>query len=195
MVEQWLTTVNQHMLACVVDKNKGVQEAACSAFASLEEAAGPALAPHLDGIITAFLTAASIYQAKNRLILFDAIGTLAEAVGAHLSQQHLQRLLPPVLEAWDRCSSPTSSPNEREVIAVYECMTSFARALKEGFLELALRLVPSATLEAKRILTEISQFAAQEASAQSSGTAIPQMETRPDREKLAVSLDLLAGVT
>jgi hypothetical protein len=39
------------LLRMVLDNNKRVQEAGCSAFATLEEDAGPALEPYLDPIL------------------------------------------------------------------------------------------------------------------------------------------------
>lgn len=45
------------------------------------------------------------YQAKNLLILYDAIGTLADAVGPALNESaHIQTLMPPLLEKWPHAS-------------------------------------------------------------------------------------------
>ena len=39
------------------------------------------------------------YQAKNLLILYDAIGTLADSVGRALNQpEHVNTLMPPLVE-------------------------------------------------------------------------------------------------
>ena len=75
------------LLQRILDPNKRVQEAACSAFATLEEEARVELVPFLRQILEVLLFAYSKYQAKNLLILYDAIGTLAESVGAYLNQQ------------------------------------------------------------------------------------------------------------
>lgn len=87
----------------VLDNNKRVQEAGCSAFATLEEDAGPALEPYLDPILRNLVFAFQKYQAKNLLILYDAIGTLADAVGGALNRKDaLEVLMPPLVERWDR---------------------------------------------------------------------------------------------
>lgn len=46
------------------------------------------------------------YQAKNLLILYDAIGTLADAVGSALNRKEvLDVLMPPLVERWGRLSN------------------------------------------------------------------------------------------
>ena len=74
------------MLKRILDSNKRVQEAACSAFATLEEEACMELVPYLGDILRVLVTAFSRYQAKNLLMLYDAIGTLADSVGNYLNK-------------------------------------------------------------------------------------------------------------
>jgi len=52
------------LLQRVLDKNKRVQEAACSAFATLEEEARDQLVPYLDEIVETLVRAFQMYQAK-----------------------------------------------------------------------------------------------------------------------------------
>ena len=75
------------LLQRILDHNKRVQEAACSAFATLEEEACGELVAYLNYILETLVFAFTKYQKKNLLILYDAIGTLADSVGAHLNQQ------------------------------------------------------------------------------------------------------------
>ena len=114
--ETYLRPLMQELLKRVVDGKKKVQEAACSAFATLEEDAQMQLVPYLQPIITNLMFAFSKYQAKNRLILYDAIGTLADSVGAQLNRPELTGIMmPPLVERWQllgdedngllRCSS------------------------------------------------------------------------------------------
>ena len=74
------------LLQCILDPNKKVQEAACSAFATFEEEAGMRIQPHLTHILRYLMHAFGQYQQKNMVILYDAIGTLAESVGDALAQ-------------------------------------------------------------------------------------------------------------
>ena len=48
LAQQQLSAVLDGLLARVLDHNKHVQEAACSALATLEEEAGPELLPRLE---------------------------------------------------------------------------------------------------------------------------------------------------
>ncbi|ESO89565.1 hypothetical protein LOTGIDRAFT_175852, partial [Lottia gigantea] len=75
------------LLKRVLDSNKRVQEAACSAFATLEEEACTELVPYLSFILETLVYAFGKYQHKNLLILYDAIGTLADSVGHHLNKE------------------------------------------------------------------------------------------------------------
>ena len=85
----------------VLDKNKRVQEAGCSAFATLEEEAGAALVPFLEPILRNLTYAFDKYQQKNLLILYDALGTLADSVGSALgSKVYLDILMPPLIKRW-----------------------------------------------------------------------------------------------
>lgn len=63
-----------------------MQEAACSAFATLEEEACAELVPYLGDILKVLMTAFRRYQTKNLIMLYDAIGTLADSVGNHLNK-------------------------------------------------------------------------------------------------------------
>ncbi len=69
-----------------MDPNKRVQEAACSAFATLEEDACTELVPYLGDILKVLMSAFRSYQTKNLIMLYDAIGTLADSVGNHLNK-------------------------------------------------------------------------------------------------------------
>jgi transportin-1 len=102
-----------------LDSNKRVQEAACSAFATLEEEACMELVPYLGDILQVLVTAFGRYQAKNLLMLYDAIGTLADSVGNHLNkpvshvmvmqanlkyscpQDYIKLLMPPLIAKWN----------------------------------------------------------------------------------------------
>lgn len=89
----------------VLDGNKRVQEAGCSAFATLEEEAGAELVPFLEPILRNLTFAFNKYQQKNLLILYDALGTLADSVGSALGAPlYLEILMPPLIERWVKLS-------------------------------------------------------------------------------------------
>lgn len=121
----YLRPLMQELLKRVLDHNKKVQEAACSAFATLEEDALLQLVPYLEPILRNLMFAFGKYQAKNLLILYDAIGTLADSVGAELNQPDLvQILMPPLIARWNSLLD-----DDKGLLPLLECFTSIAQAL------------------------------------------------------------------
>ncbi|KAG6399270.1 hypothetical protein SASPL_140746 [Salvia splendens] len=123
----------------LLDDNKRVQEAACSAFATLEEEAAEELVPRLDVILQHLMCAFGKYQVhcapplnvlyssyvrRNLRIVYDAIGTLADAVGGELNQpKYLEILMPPLITKWQQLSN-----SDKDLFPLLECFTSIAQA-------------------------------------------------------------------
>jgi transportin-1 len=126
---KYLVPLLDALLARIMDKSKKVQEAACSAFATLEEEAQERLAKYLKPILTKLMQAFDHYQAKNMLILYDALGTLAEAVGNELNKtEYIKILMPPLMIRWNALKD-----DDRNIFPLLECLTSIAQALGTGF--------------------------------------------------------------
>ncbi|KAI9082777.1 hypothetical protein K1719_035234 [Acacia pycnantha] len=124
-----LENVLMGLLRRILDDNKRVQEAACSAFATLEEEAAEDLAPRLEIILKHLMIAFGKYQRRNLRIVYDAIGTLAEAVGGELNQPaYLDILMPPLIEKWHQLPN-----SDKDLFPLFECFTSIAHALGTGF--------------------------------------------------------------
>ncbi|KAF5443757.1 hypothetical protein F2P56_036291 [Juglans regia] len=121
------------LLRRILDPNKRVQEAACSAFATLEEEAAEELAPRLEIILQHLMCAFGKYQRRNLRIVYDAIGTLADAVGEELNQsKYLDILMPPLIAKWQQLSN-----SDKDIFPLLECFTSVAQALGNGFSQFA----------------------------------------------------------
>eukprot|EP00249_Psilotum_nudum_P021527 c28143_g1_i2 orf=1539-4217(-) len=121
------------LLRRILDNNKRVQEAACSAFATLEEEAADELASRLDLILQHLMYAFGKYQRKNLRLLYDAIGTLADAVGGELNQpKYLEMLMPPLITKWQQLAD-----SDRDLFPLLECFASIAQALGPGFVHYA----------------------------------------------------------
>jgi len=98
----YLKPLMKELLSRILDSSKRVQEAACSAFATLEEEACTELVPYLGTILETLVFAFGKYQHKNLLILYDAIGTLADSVGSHLNkEEYINLLMPPLIHKWN----------------------------------------------------------------------------------------------
>jgi len=174
-----LRLVLSALLERVVDRNKRVQEAACSAFATLEEEARIQLVPYLDGIVQTLVRAFQYYQAKNLLILYDAVGTLADAVGSELNvPKYVQALMVPLMDKFDK-----TADNDRSIIALFECLSMLAHNLGESLLP----VVPKIQERCVRLIVSGAQAAQM-------WQQNPNEFEKPDREVMAASIDLLSGI-
>ncbi|KXJ05748.1 Transportin-1, partial [Exaiptasia diaphana] len=105
----------------------------CSAFATLEEEACTELVPYLGFILETLVFAFNKYQHKNLLILYDAIGTLADSVGHHLNKpEYITMLMPPLIQKWNELKD-----EDKDLFPLLECLSSVATALRSGFLPYA----------------------------------------------------------
>lgn len=169
-----------NLLCRVLDDNKRVQEAACSAFATLVEGAGDTkVVPHLDQIIHTLVQAFDKYQHKNLLNLYDAVGTLAEIAKHNLNQpKYIDMILPPIIKRWNALGD-----QDPDLFPLLECLSSIAVALCEGFL-------PHSEAVYRRCLSLVEQNL-QQAMAHELD---PQNVEMPYKDFMIAALDLLSGL-
>uniref|UniRef100_A0A3B0MWU1 Importin beta/transportin, putative n=1 Tax=Theileria annulata TaxID=5874 RepID=A0A3B0MWU1_THEAN len=75
------------ILRGMLDRNKRVQESACSSFTSFEECGTTLLLPYAGQILHVILSCIELYQSRNFMILYDVIGTLYQSLGESITQQ------------------------------------------------------------------------------------------------------------
>ncbi|KFD52198.1 hypothetical protein M514_06911 [Trichuris suis] len=169
----------RQLLIRILDPNKKVQEAACSALATLEEEACMALVPYLDEIVQALCAAARKYQARNILILYDAIGTLADSVGSYMNNpEYISSLMPMLIEKWNALKD-----NDREVFSLLECFSSLVIAMQNGFL-------PYGEPVFSRCVKMIEENMPDKAVHTATGESVDWI----DRDFLIIALDLLSSL-
>ncbi|KAJ1986624.1 hypothetical protein H4R33_003253 [Dimargaris cristalligena] len=162
----------------ILDNNKRVQEAACSAFATIEEEAGAELAPYLDPIIQCLVQAFTKYQKKNLLILYDAVGTLADSVGEALNRpEYIQMLMPPLINKWHQLGD-----EDRNLFPLLECLSSVTAAVGLGFQPYAPPVFERCVNIVTNSITIIQQ-----------GNLDPTLE-QEQKDFIVVALDLLSGM-
>ncbi|TFK26328.1 transportin-PC [Coprinopsis marcescibilis] len=167
------------LLRMVLDNNKRVQEAGCSAFATLEEDAGSELAPYLEPVLRNLVFAFDKYQHKNMLILYDAVGTLADAVGRALSNPlYVDILMPPLTKRWSKLQD-----DDDDLIPLLECLASVTIAMGPAFLPHAGPVFERCCNIMHKSLLQYQQYQQN-----------PDLE-EPDKSFLVVALDLLSGLT
>ncbi|KAI0317407.1 ARM repeat-containing protein [Amylostereum chailletii] len=176
---QFFVPTMEGLLRMVLDNNKRVQEAGCSAFATLEEDAGSELAPYLEPVLRNLVFAFEKYQHKNMLILYDAVGTLADAVGTALQNPvYVDILMPPLTKKWSKLKD-----DDEDLIPLLECLASVTIAMGPAFLPYAGPVYDRCLNIARTSIMQYQTF--QQA---------PDLE-EPDRTFLVVALDLLSGLT
>jgi len=128
-LEKYFEPVLVAILKKMLDQNKRVQEAASSAFATLEEHAKTLLIPYLKPILETISSAFQIYQKKNVFILYDAIRTLSDSVGPHLNKPvFIQLIIPPLITKWNNLLD-----DDKDLLPLLECLTGVSSALQSGF--------------------------------------------------------------
>ncbi|GAA5977329.1 hypothetical protein JCM11641_000066 [Rhodosporidiobolus odoratus] len=178
--QQYFVPAMEGLLKMCLDNNKRVQEAGCSAFATLEEEAASELEPFLGSVLGNLVFAFNKYQQKNLLILYDAIGTLADAVGSALNNQaYTDVLMPPLIQKWQ-----TLSDTDPDIIPLLECMSSVVIAIGQGFSGYAQPVFSRCISIVKQSLIDFQQYQQD-----------PVNYDEPDKTFLIVSLDLLSGLT
>lgn len=126
---QFFEPMMDGLLKCMLDNSKRVQEAAASAFATLEEKSESRLTPYAEPIIKQFALCFRQYKDKNIYILYDCVQTLADSVGSELAKPHLVELLMTVLiERWNKV--PDQSV---EIFPLMACLGYVATAYGKAF--------------------------------------------------------------
>jgi len=175
----YLKPLMNELLKRILDPNKKVQEAACSAFATLEEEACTELVPYLQYILQTLVYAFNKYQHKNLLILYDAIGTLADSVGAFLNKtEYIEMLMPPLITKWNSLVD-----EDKDLFPLLECLSSVATALQSGFL-------PYAEPVFRRCVNLVQNTLNQNMKYQQDQKNFDA----PDKDFMIVALDLLSGL-
>jgi len=182
--EKYLQPMMATILTRILDPNKKVQEAACSAFATLEEEAQSELVPFLTPILQTLVSAFSTYQAKNLLILYDAIATLADSVGSELNRPELiSILMPALINKWNALSD-----SDRNLVPLLECLTSISTALGVGFQPFAQPVFQRCVKLIEMTVVQLNEFR----------KATPEQqeatENPPDKEFIVCALDLISGL-
>lgn len=166
------------ILRRMLDGNKKVQEAAASAFASLEEKSDANLIPYCEPILRQFVQCFGRYKDRNMYILYDCVQTLAECVMGELAKPQLvDILMPALIDRYNKVSDQS-----RELFPLLECLGYIAAAYGDAF-------SPFATPLFQRCIKIIYENL-QEYMASVNNQAIDE----PDKDFLVTSLDLLSAI-
>lgn len=127
--QKFFEPMMEGLLKRMLDKNKKVQEAAASSFASLEEKARDKLKPYVQPILQQFVLCFERYKDKNMYILYDCLQTLADNVQAKMANPELVNLLMPTLiNRWNKIDDQS-----REMFPLLGCLSYIAMAYGPNF--------------------------------------------------------------
>ncbi|KAJ3888186.1 armadillo-type protein [Lentinula edodes] len=174
----YLSPTLERLLCVVLDDNKQVQIAGCSAFKTLAENAGMELTPYLDQVLRNLVAALNKYSQKNMPMLYDSIGVLADTIGHELSNTgYVEVLLPPLIDHCMRLGD-----TDINLRALFQCLICVTTTLGDAFL-------PYASLVVKRCYLILHK----------SFLWYQRSQERPNVEEsdqliLVLALDLLSGL-
>ncbi len=175
---QYFEPMMEGLLKGMLDRSKRVQEAAASAFASLEEKSEDRLKPYTEPILRQFVQCFNKYKDKNMYILYDCIQTLADNVGSDMAKPHLVELLMPVLIGrWNKVSDQSM-----EMFPLLGCVGYVAAAYGDAFSPFA----PTVFARCNKIIFKNLQ----DYMAAVNGQAVDE----PDKDFIVTSLDLLSSI-
>ncbi|EYE98912.1 putative importin beta-2 subunit [Aspergillus ruber CBS 135680] len=175
---QFFEPMMEGILRRMLDNNKKVQEAAASAFASLEEKSDANLVPYCEPILRQFVQCFGKYKYRNMYILYDCVQTLAECVMGELAKPNLvDILMPALIDRYNKVSDLS-----RELFPLLECLGYIAGAYGDAFAPFALPLFQRCT---KIIYENLQEYVA---------SVNNQAIDEPDKDFLVTSLDLLSAI-
>uniref|UniRef100_A0A672R9F5 Transportin-1 n=1 Tax=Sinocyclocheilus grahami TaxID=75366 RepID=A0A672R9F5_SINGR len=119
------------------------------------------------------------YFSERCVILYDAIGTLADSVGHHLNQpEYIQKLMPPLIQKWNELKD-----EDKDLFPLLECLSSVATALQSGFLPYCEPVYQRCVTLVQKTLAQAMMYSQQ-----------PDQYEAPDKDFMIVALDLLSGL-
>ncbi len=171
--------VLQALMKCGLDKNKKVQESACSSLAGLIEISGELLVPYINPLLQHFVICFGKYKTKNLIILYDAVQTFVEKMGKRLTEkeEYVSLLLPPLIAKWGQLRD-----SDRDLWPLLECLSSVAAALGEAF-------APYAVPVYQRALTILATCISQDQQCETD----PNIEP-PEKDFIITTVDLIDGL-
>jgi len=120
------------ILKRILDRNRKVQIAACSALGEIVEKTGDLMVPYLEPVFLTLTKALEKYQTRALIILFDTIGSMADSIGPATGEGNLPRMyIPPLLLIWN--NKAKVNPFDRMLLPLMESLASIAKNIAMNF--------------------------------------------------------------
>ena len=113
----------EELMLLLLNVNKSIQVASCSAFGRLVESCSELLVPFLEPIYKTIIKALSFYQTKSLLVLFDTVSVMAEFIGQATGSINLPEIyIPPLVTFWQSHHDPLN----QQLLPLMECLSCVA---------------------------------------------------------------------
>lgn len=135
--------VAEALVGKLLDRNKKVQVAVCSALGVFVESTCELMVPYLEPVYRALAEATKLYRTRSLMVLFDTLGVMAEYIGPSIGEGSLPSLyVPALLQLWNNIAS--NNPFERSLLPLMECLGSITVACGMNFQPWALEVFENA---------------------------------------------------
>lgn len=172
--KKFFEPVMEGLLNHMLDKNKKVQKAAISAFASLEDGAKENLIPYGPTIAQQFSKCFEKFKDQNIYLLYDCVQTLSESLGPAMGDPNMiNTLMPAVIQRWHLVRD-----DSKEMFPLLECLSYLASSMGPSFAPFAEPLFSRCVKIIQNNLEE--------------GNTVTYEQ--PDKDFLVTSLDLLSAI-
>jgi len=148
-----LAQMTEVFLKRLHDKNRKVQVAFGSALGELIETAGDLMAPYLQEVYLALVSAIPRYQGRSLVLIFDTLGIMAEYCGPVIGENDLPKIyVPPLLALWNDISR--QDPTNRILLPLMESLASISVACNMNYQPFALETFETsmATIEQVQLM-------------------------------------------
>ncbi|KAL3784295.1 hypothetical protein HJC23_004959 [Cyclotella cryptica] len=124
--------VAEALVGRLLDRNKKVQIAICSALGVFIEATGELMTPYLEPVLQEMVKALNVYRTRSLVVLFDTFGVMADCVGSAVGEGSLPGLyIPALLRRWNDMAM--ANLFDRALLPLMECMGSLTVACGMNF--------------------------------------------------------------
>jgi len=152
------------ILGRVLDNNKSVQVAACSALGEIIEHTGEFIIPYLEGIYRTLNFAIERHQTRALMVSLEIYGSIAGAVGPAIGENNLPNIfVPPLLMMWTKKAKINAL--DRTLLPLMESLASITMVVGMNYQPWALQTFDTAMIMINSCLMILSctEFSDEEA--------------------------------
>jgi transportin-1 len=148
----------------ILDRNRKVQVASCSALGIFMENTGDMIIPYLEPIYKTLVLALERHQTRALLVTLETFGSMAEVIGPATGEGNLPNIyLPPLLQMWSQKAK--QNPMDRTLLPLMESLASISMIIGMSFQPWSLETFENAmsTVNAAIMILSVDVYTDEEA--------------------------------